>query len=248
MLGIDLKKPIEYVYSTFRYFEENEKHVTRICKHDVLVLVFDGVLKFTEDGVDREIHAGEYYVQKRGGFQSAKVESDSPRYLYVHFFAEWGDGIGILPRSGNFDVKSFMPLMEKLDLSSHAPNTYIEQSADFYSLLAGLYRRDGASTLAEQIACYIEENYKKDISLEMLSKIFFVSKNHVIGVFKKNYGCTPCEYINSLRLTHAERLLIVTADSAVDIATICGFSDYSCFFKLFKKKHGTSPAVWRRSK
>ena len=248
MLGIDLKKPIEYVYSTFRYFEENEKHVTRICKHDVLVLVFEGVLKFSEEGVLHEVCAGEYYIQRRNSYQTAKVASDSPKYLYVHFFAEWGDGIGILPRSGSFDVKTLMPLMQKLDRSTHEPNTYVEQTADFYSLLVALYHRDGTMTLAEKVATYIEKNYKYDISLETLSKIFFVSKNHIIGVFKKSYGCTPFEYVNSLRLALAERLLVVTTDSAVEIAAVCGFSDYTGFFKVFKRKHGASPTVWRRSK
>ena len=66
MYVIDLKKPIEYIYASFRYFEDGEKHVTRFCKHDVLLLVFDGVLKFTENGEDYEIHKGEYYIQKNG--------------------------------------------------------------------------------------------------------------------------------------------------------------------------------------
>lgn len=69
MIGINLDKPMEYVYASFRYFEEGEKHTTRICKDDVLLLVFDGILAFTEDGVDVSVGAGEYYIQKKAAIK-----------------------------------------------------------------------------------------------------------------------------------------------------------------------------------
>ena len=247
MAGIDMKRQIEYCYASFRYFDEGERHVTRFCNFDVLLMVFDGILRFTEDGVEYSVGAGEYHIQRKGSFQSATSESASPRYLYVHFFAEWGDGIGFLPKKGHFNISSLMPLMEKMHDVSHAEYSYIEQSAVFYSIISSLYRNNESTSLAETVFDLITENYKRGISLDELSKKLFFSKNHIIGRFRKTYGCTPLEYMNSLRLAHAEKLLLATTDTACDIAAACGFADYTCFFKLFKKKHGASPTEWRCS-
>ena len=246
MIGINLDKPMEYVYASFRYFEVGEKHITRLCKDDVLLLVFDGVLSFTEDGADVCVGAGEYYIQKNGCYQTAKQKSEAPKYLYVHFRAEWGAGIGYLPRRGRFDIDSLMPTMKRLDTLSHAEYTHTEQVAEFYSILSTLYRNERKLTLPEKIASYIAENYRSGVSLELLSEKLYFSKNHLINVFKRAYGCTPLDYMSSLRITHAERLLKTTTDTAESIAILCGFADYSCFYKLFTKKHGESPAKWRK--
>ena len=52
MNGIDLNKPIAYKHASLRFFNKNEHHIDRFCEDDVLLLVFDGVLRFSEDGVN----------------------------------------------------------------------------------------------------------------------------------------------------------------------------------------------------
>ena len=65
-----------FLFSHDRVFQPGEKHVTRICSEDVLLLMFSGVLRFVEDGVPVEVHGGEYYIQKRGLLQQGVVPSD----------------------------------------------------------------------------------------------------------------------------------------------------------------------------
>ena len=50
MYGIDLNKNIDYKYASLRFFNEGEHHIDRICGENVLLLVFKGVLRFSEDG------------------------------------------------------------------------------------------------------------------------------------------------------------------------------------------------------
>ena len=52
MYGIDLNKNINYKYASLRFFNEGEHHIDRICGEDVLLLVFKGVLRFSEDGTE----------------------------------------------------------------------------------------------------------------------------------------------------------------------------------------------------
>lgn len=70
----------QFLFSHDRAFQPGEKHVTRVCPEDVLLLMFSGVLRFTEDGVPVEVRGGEYYIQKRGLSQQGQVPSDCPVY------------------------------------------------------------------------------------------------------------------------------------------------------------------------
>lgn len=49
-----------------KVFRPNEYHVTRLARHSVLILMLDGVLRFSEDGNDLELCFGEYYIQREG--------------------------------------------------------------------------------------------------------------------------------------------------------------------------------------
>ncbi len=247
MLGIDLNKNIEYKVSSLRFFDENEHHVARFCSSDVLLLVYEGVLRFSEDGKQEEVRAGEYYIQKRNTYQAGELVSDSPKYLYVHFIAEWTDGESVLARRGIFDYSEFSPLIQKLDKLAHGDYTYVERSAIFLAILSKLHgSRPIENTPAKKIANYIDKEYLNIISLDEICKEFHYSKNHVINIFKEEYGTTPFDYINEMKIRRAMYLLEVTSKPIDTIALESGFNHYSHFYRLFTRKTGTSPFEWRK--
>ena len=119
MEGIDLNKPIKYRCSSLRFFDQNEHHVTRFCRDDVLLLVYDGILRFSEDGIQYEVHPGEYHIQKKNTFQSGNLASDSQKYFYVHFWADWTSDNKFLPRRGKFEYLAVKSIIEALDQSAY---------------------------------------------------------------------------------------------------------------------------------
>ena len=248
MKGIDLNRPLQYKHASMRYFEQNERHVDRLCKDDVLLMVFEGVLRFWEDGASYEVAAGEYFIQRKGLLQKGLAASDCPRYLYVHFWGHWEDSGAVLPARGNFEVDRLMPLMELLDRLAHRGATLTEQISVFTELLSRLYRGDREKTPADCMAEYISDHLSEPVSLELLGEVFHFSKNHIINLFKQEYGATPTEYINALRLQKAMHLLEATSDGAEEVASLCGFHSYSHFYRLFQRKTGVSPTRWRRNK
>ncbi len=248
MEGIQLDKPILYKGSSLRFFNKGERHVTRLCKDDVLLLVYDGVLRFTEAGVPKEIHPGQYYIQRHDTYQSADMQSDSPKYLYVHFMAGWQKGGLILPKSGVFEYSSFKALIEQLDTLAHTKAPYIAKAAKFYELLVKLNQPRPQSTAASLMAGFVSKECQNRISLEALSQRFNFSKNQIINIFKKEFGVTTVAYINNIRLEKAEYLIEVTSNPLESIALSCGFQNYSHFYKLFYQKHKLSPNQWRSKK
>ncbi len=244
-IGVDLDKPIIYSTASFRFFSKGEYHITRHCNCDVLLLVFDGVLRFTEDGVPCEVRAGEYYIQRQGGFQSADRASEEPRYLYVHFIGEWTDGAYALNRRGAFSVNKLYPFMERLDRAAHNGGSYTERSALLLTMLTVLHSQHKTNTLADEIADFIFENMRVLEGLGEICEKFCYSKNHIINIFKAEYGMTPVEYLGQVRIKQAMYLAEVTSMPLGDICEEVGFNNYSHFYRLFTRKNGMSPESWR---
>jgi len=230
-----------------RYFISGERHVSRLCREDVLLLVYDGVLRFRENGVDYEVRPGQYHIQRHDSLQSGPLPSDAPKYLYVHFLGDWTDSPDALPPDGSFPAEVLMPLMELLDQRSHAHTPYILQVELFYRILSTLYLRVSRSQ-EHPFAAYVEQHYREPIPLDQLCREFHYSKNQIIQRFREVFGMTPVTYINHLRIKKAEYLIEVTSERLEDIAAACGFQNYSHFYKQFIGKHGVSPERWRTQK
>ena len=245
MRGIDINNPMYYRHSSMRFFGPNEKHIQRSCPDDVLLLVFNGVLRFNESGQEYEVSPGEYHIQKHGSYQFATKASDQPQYLYIHFYSDWTDSDDCLEYRGVYDYEKLKPYMEQMDYLSHSETSYLEKSALFYHILLLLIPPKKCDSTAQKIKRYLLSNYTKNITLGDISENIHFSKNHIISVFKKEYGITPFEFINQQKIQKAKYFLERTSEPLESIAIECGFNNYSHFYRLFVRYNGHSPLEWR---
>ncbi len=93
---------------------------------------------------------------------------------------------------------------------------------------------------------YIHDHINSSISLDDLAKSASLSKNFYCKVFKSIVGMTAFEYINQERIRMA-RLHLITGYLPIDeIMALCGFSDASYFYRLFKRYSGDTPLQYRK--
>ncbi len=243
--GIDFNGKIVFKDSSLREFYKGEYHVTRFCKDDVLLLVYEGTLRFTENGVPVEVGKGEYYIQRANMYQSAKRASDMPKYLYVHFSGEWKEGENVLPVRGNFDIGKMRDIIKEMNDVSYAEATYTERLLTFLRLLIMLRLPFGTREQDKAVSKYIEENFLTITSLEDICRRFNYSKNHIINILKAECEMTPFEYINELKIKRAKYLMRATSKTLDEISLECGFNSYSHFYRSFFKRNSLSPAKWR---
>lgn len=103
------------------------------------------------------------------------------------------------------------------------------------------------NSVIRNIKAYIDENYMADISLSDLAATFYLSKEHLSRLFKKETGQNLFSYIMDLKLAEAKRLLTETDQTLDDIAFSLGFSNGNYFSKVFKKNVGISPSNFRQN-
>ena len=246
-MKLDISNPITYVSSSHRHFFQGERYITRTYNKSVLLLVYDSILRFGEDGKQIEVKSGEYYIQRAGLPQDGLIPSDAAKYYYVHFHGSYSEeGLSL---RGIWSPEKIMPLLEGMEGGPESGHHYLQKSLSFYSVLNELYRAECRKTdpLALSIMEYILAHYRERITVSELASNFYISENYLILVFRREYGTTPYKFITKLRLEKSVELLKNTTRSEDEIAFSVGFSDFSVFWRAFKKKYALSPREIRNS-
>lgn len=91
----------------------------------------------------------------------------------------------------------------------------------------------------------IDNNYEKELNLDLLSKIRFTSKYHLLRLFKRYYGLTPRQYLMDKRIEKSKEKL----RSGMTVTEACfavGLESVGSFSSLFKIKTGTSPSDYQK--
>ncbi len=104
-----------------------------------------------------------------------------------------------------------------------------------------------ATSSLDDIKEYIEQNYEKNITLNSLSEVFFVSPFHISHLFKEKYCISPIQYLIKIRMKVAAELLTRTAHTILEVSCMVGYPNANYFHLLFKRFTGMSPGKYRKT-
>ncbi|MDF2669785.1 MAG: AraC family transcriptional regulator [Paenibacillus sp.] len=100
--------------------------------------------------------------------------------------------------------------------------------------------------VADTIHEIIHTHYgNPDLCLPEIASMVRLSSAHISKLFKQKHGAGIPDYITEVRLEHALVLLRQHDYSVNQIMEKVGFTNQSYFFRLFKKKYGTTPKEYR---
>lgn len=94
---------------------------------------------------------------------------------------------------------------------------------------------------------YIDHHFKEEIRLQTVSDIAGMTPTAFSRFFKLRTGRTLSDYIIDIRLGYAARQLVDTTTSVVEICYDSGFNNVSNFNRIFKKRKGCSPTIFREN-
>jgi two-component system, response regulator YesN len=110
-----------------------------------------------------------------------------------------------------------------------------------------LRRKESEDTPVGLAKDYIAKNLTKNLSREEIAARIGLNPDYLSRVFKKETGMSPVEWIVAERLEYARSLLLKTDLSVGDIAVQVGYSNFSHFSAIFKKRFGLNPRDFKRS-
>ena len=206
----------------------------------VVLLAEAGLL----DGLDATIHWA-YSKSLTANYPSIRVYPD--RALVIS-----GAGQCIITAGGGtswhdlalFLIGRFVGLKEAMEVAK----TYLVDWHDmgqqpFASLLIAKQVTDALIARCQQ---WITAHYTEPSPVTAMVKSSGLPERSFIRRFSKATGMAPLDYVHSLRLEEAKRML-ETNDLAVEaIANEVGYEDASFFGRLFRRKIGLTPTQYRR--
>lgn len=92
----------------------------------------------------------------------------------------------------------------------------------------------------------IHSRFHSPISLKEAAKLAALGERQFQRNFKSRTGMKFIDYIQSVRIDEACRLLRTTDQTVADIASSVGYQDINFFNRLFRKKTGLSPREYRK--
>lgn len=104
----------------------------------------------------------------------------------------------------------------------------------------------GSDNAIVRIQRYIEENFTNPISLDEVSKLFFLNKYYISHRFKAITGYTFKEYLIMQRVSKAKDLLLYTDQDITRVCMNSGFSNVNHFIRIFKKVENITPLQYRK--
>ncbi len=130
----------------------------------------------------------------------------------------------------------------------------LEIEARFHRLALGMPRRlghssagEGGTALIARITHFIAQHYREPLTVQAIATDAGLHPKYLMRVFKKQCGMTVWEYLTRLRVSHAQRLLIMSDLKVLDVAMESGFSSVAPFYAAFAAHtRDLRPLAYRR--
>ena len=99
--------------------------------------------------------------------------------------------------------------------------------------------------LLDDVVSFIESHLNEKITLAETARRFYVSESTIGQTFQKKMHVSFYHYVTQRRLIAAKSMIMEEANLDI-LSEKVGFSDYSTFYRAFKKEFGISPREYRK--
>ncbi|MDP3444161.1 MAG: response regulator, partial [Ignavibacteria bacterium] len=143
---------------------------------------------------------------------------------------------------------------QNIDYSLITPNLVCESIEEMIQQIIPIFKKvimditvpkDKTSLDIIDIKQFIDQHYMYPISLDDVSEMFYLSKEHVSRLFRKAYQQSVTQYILKKKMEHAADLICTSQLNYREIAFLTGFEDISYFYKQFKKHFQCTPGEYK---
>ncbi len=185
------------------------------------------------------VKAGEAFLILPGEVTTYRADEKDPwQYAWLGFDGELAKRFSELSPVFPLPVGLIQePLREPVSDNSRV----YALAAELFRLYAFLFSdKKGENRYVKRVEDYIRALYMQPLRVEDIAHSFNLDRRYLSRLFKAKTGVTISEFLISVRMENAARLLEKGA-SVKEAAQLSGYSDVSNFSKMFKKRYGKSP-------
>lgn len=142
-------------------------------------------------------------------------------------------------------IDNYILMCELLDDCNRINNLGRLMVMDFAKRVNQLYKGTQASHLILDVSNYINRHMSEAITVEAMSKDFFMSRSYLSKRFKAESNVTLTDFILTKKTDEAKHLLRYTKQSLTAISLHLGFSSPGHFSRVFRKYASVSPKEYR---
>lgn len=142
-------------------------------------------------------------------------------------------------------IDNYILMCELLDDCNRINNLGRLMVMDFAKRVNQLYKGTQASHLILDVSNYINRHMSEAITVEAMSKVFFMSRSYLSKRFKAESNVTLTDFILTKKTDEAKHLLRYTKQSLTAISLHLGFSSPGHFSRVFRKYASVSPKEYR---
>ena len=197
----------------------------------------------------QEFHSNKIENVISATFEYFKIHRIDPD-IVIMFTSNMMCKINNLIYQSDHKAKGFIDNHTILELKNHERTMEeLKKFFEFFCLGCCEYfkkvRYSNAESTTSKIESFINENYKRNITIRELSKKVYMHPAYLGQLFTKKFGIGFNEYIHKLRIDEAKRLMNGTNLKNHEIAECVGYSNYSSFLRKFQKFTGMKPTEFR---
>lgn len=101
-------------------------------------------------------------------------------------------------------------------------------------------------THVDRMTAGLAQRYRQPLSIPKFASELGLHPNYAMTLFRQAFGLTIKQYLTQLRLAHAQRLLVTTNRSVLDVAMESGFGSLARFYVAFSQALKQRPLEYRR--
>lgn len=214
-------------------------------KFSLIHYVVKGKGKLFKYGKEYSITAGNAFFIPANENAYYQADTDDPwSYVWIGFDGALASDFKTLPAVFEYGGTIFEQVRDTAMLDN--PNK-IKITANLFMLHEELIKNVPKDIpLINNVKGMINAgDFMTDMSVDSIAKVAHVSPQYLVRCFKRKTGMTVQEYILDVRVQKA-KMMIESGFSIAQIAENFGYSDYSVFSRMFKKRTGKSPTEWAK--
>lgn len=243
----------------FRFARGNSLlHGEEFHDYDEIIYYMGGGARFVSKNLQLELSEGSVVFVPRETFHQF-IYHDEDKYLRcILQFRGGGDFESLVknvvgearvestPCERNAKIFDMLILASASDLSAFEKENLL--SSAFFQLImehrlfgwSDDKNKASFSVVTKGALRYIEEKYSENVTLLDIARSQHVSVSQLSHSFKRELSISVYKYLNEMRLSKV-RELVKDGASLSHAAYLCGFKDYSSFFRFYKNKYGKCP-------